>query len=252
MFFIFSKILFFITQPLCWITSLLILFYFIKNNKKKKQVFWIAIAGLIIFSNRFICDCCLKLWEVPYVKKEMLRKNYDYGIILGGMSSYSIEYKRVIFGLSADRLFQALELYKEGRIKKIILAGGTGELFRKDMKESAPLKEYLISIGVSKDDIYIDNDSKNTYENARNVKYILRDKIQPRLLLITSAFHMRRAKGCFNREGLNVDIYPADLQSKTFYSPSDFFIPSAESLDKWNLLIKELIGYGAYKIMGYI
>jgi uncharacterized SAM-binding protein YcdF (DUF218 family) len=252
MFFILSKILYFIVLPLCWITVFFIVSFFSKSHKRKKIFFGIALTSLLFFSNRFICDCFLKLWETPYVKEESLQEKYDYCIVLGGMATYLIDNHRMLFSASSDRILQALELYKKGRVKKIVLPGGSGDLFWTQIKESATLKDYLVTIGFPAEDIIVDNDSRNTYENARNVASLLKSEKNAKLLLVTSAFHMPRSIGCFKKQGLKFDIYPTDLQFNPHRSPSDFYLPSSEALDKWNLLIKEWMGYCAYKVKGYI
>ena len=92
------------------------------------------------------------------------------------MSYYNSELKTLSFGESVDRLMEGLMLYRNGKIKKIIISGGSGYLI-KDERESKLAKDFLVKFClVPESDIIIDTHSKNTYENALNTKVIV-DKI---------------------------------------------------------------------------
>jgi uncharacterized SAM-binding protein YcdF (DUF218 family) len=72
-------------------------------------------------------------------------------------------------------------------------------------------------------------------------------------LLITSAFHMRRSLGCFEKVGFNVAPYSTDRYSgERKYIFDHLFIPSASVLEEWNLIIHEWIGYMTYYFSGYL
>ena len=71
-----------------------------------------------LFSNSFLLEEVDRVWEIPAKHYEEL-KVYDAGIVLGGILSYDQQFDRIQFYRSSDRLFQAVELYKKGFIKKI-------------------------------------------------------------------------------------------------------------------------------------
>ena len=112
-------------------------------------------------------------------------KSAKYGIVFG---SYTLQ---------KYRIEQATNLYKEGRVKKLILTGGKGGISNQnneDVPEAELMKESLVKNGVSLQDLIIDNSSNSTIENGINVANILnnlQENIQE-VILISSEFHLKR------------------------------------------------------------
>jgi uncharacterized SAM-binding protein YcdF (DUF218 family) len=146
-----------------------------------------------------------------------------------------------------------MDLYKLGKIKKILITSGTGSLKEPDMKEALIIKNYIVKIGIPENDVITESASRNTYENAvYTIKLIGKDPAK-KYLVITSASHMRRSLGCFDKAGLKVDSYVADR----YAGPRKFYIdhlllPKTQALDGWNILIHEVVGYIMYKMNGYL
>ncbi len=252
MFFILSKLLSFLIAPIIWIVALIIWALFTKNNQRKKKLLIVAAALILIFSNAFLFNEVMGAWELQTKKYEDL-KEYDVGIVLGGMMAYDGEFDRIMFMRGTDRLMQAIELYKKGYIKKILFSGGSGSIIRQDMKEGIYAKRYLLTLGIPETDILIESESNNTRENALFSKEILEKQPGGKsYLLITSAFHMRRALGCFHQVGLDPDYYSTDRYSgMRAWVFDNLFIPNISSLQQWHMLIHEVIGFLVYKIAGY-
>ncbi|MEO6883180.1 MAG: YdcF family protein [Bacteroidia bacterium] len=252
MFFILSKILSFCITPIIWVIALFLIALFSKNARRKKYFFIAGIITLLFFSNSFILDETMRLWEIPATPSEKLDK-YDVGIVLGGMTDYDIKLKRLQFQRSGDRLFQAIELYKKGIIQKILISGGSGSILHPDILEASLLKNYLVEIGIPQADILVEDKSKNTHENALFSKAILeQNSVGKKYLLITSAFHMRRALGCFQKQGISVVPYSTDRYSGPIKWEFDYlFIPDASTFNNWNVLLHEMVGFFTYKIVGY-
>jgi uncharacterized SAM-binding protein YcdF (DUF218 family) len=254
MFFYLSKLLVFIISPIVWIFTLLILALCLKNPKIKKRLLFTTLIVFYVFSNSFVLDECMRIWE--YTSKDLtLSEHYDAAIVLGGMSSYDPRLDKPQFSNSADRLWQTLPLLKSGQIKKIILTGGSGSILHPEEKESGILKKYLLKIGVADSCIIIENESKNTRENALFTKQLLDSlQLKSNFLFVTSAFHMRRSIGTFEKIGLkNIRPFCTDRYSGPRKVEFDhLFIPNTHALDKFTLLIHEIIGYMVYKTIGYI
>lgn len=180
------------------------------------------------------------------------RKSYDAVIILGGFMSTDKANKSYSFGEGADRLTEGLILYKSGFVKKIILSGGSGSLVD-DTRESVLAKSFLVdNCGVPDSVVLIDTVSRNTYENAVESKKIMKAANLKTAIMITSAWHMRRALGCFARVGINIDIHPTDrLYEEPPFTPDDFIIPNTNNIIRWEILMHEIAGIIMYKIRGY-
>lgn len=253
MFFIFSKILAFLITPLVWIIGLLIYSWRTKIESRKRKSFMWAIGLLLFFTNSFILDEFMRVWEIPALRYEEIKQPYDAAIVLGGVMNYDQDHDRLQFYRSSDRLLQAVELYKKGLVKKIVFVGGSGSVREPEKKEGTLVKRYLLELGLPSEDIIIENESRNTRENALNVKPIL-DKEIPngKFLLVTSGFHMRRAMGCFRKVGLEPVPYSTDRYSgPRKFDIDHLIIPGSEAIHVWNMLIHEWVGYIVYKISGY-
>lgn len=254
MFFVLSKVLNFLTNPLVIVCSLLLFSGFIKNQKRKKRLFWAAFSLLLFFSNDFIANEVMGLWEVPATPYSEVTKTYDWGIVLTGVTMNDrMPDDRVYFQHGADRVVHAVELCKKGIIKRIIISGGSGRLVAAARKEANELFTAMVLMGVPANDIMIENKSRNTYESAVNVGMILRDSNTDKLLLITSAFHMRRSIACFEKAGFTIDTFSTDFYTHPrYFTPDVLLIPKADSIMIWQKLFKEWVGMMAYKIAGYL
>ena len=247
MFFIISKLLSFLLKPILWILILLTSALIFKN--KRKKLLYITLFVLYFFTNSFIADSISRIWEVSPKAISSLSNNYKYGIVLGGYSSYNTEIEQINLNESGDRLISAIELYNLGKIEKIIISGGNGELINNGMKEAEWSKEFLINMGVKKMDILLESSSKNTMENAQNTAVLIKNDLFKKSLLITSSQHMRRAKFCFNQNNFNLDCYPIDCTSTDIILSYDYLvIPNINALYKWETIIHEFIGYIVYRI----
>jgi len=252
MIFVLSKILTFLISPITWIIFFLAFGLFTKSIRKKTRSYKLGFIALLVFSNPFLLSETFRLWEKPFYANH-LKEQYDYGILLGGIADFDEEINRPVFNKSSDRLLQTLKLYEDGIIDKVIISSGSGYVLKQEIKEADFLKEYLISIGIPEDDLIIENRSKNTHENAVFTKKILTNGIENNsFLLITSAYHMRRAAGCFAKEGFRFDMFSTDKKTrKRSFLPDALIIPSVDALFYWNLLVHEITGFLVYKILNF-
>jgi uncharacterized SAM-binding protein YcdF (DUF218 family) len=253
MFFILSKTLYYITMPIVWITFILLFALITKNQKRRKRSLLIAFVLLLFFSNGFIINEFFTLWEKDAISIAQT-KNYEWGIVLTGVTNTEKSSEgRVWFDKGADRVLHTVQLYKLGKIKKILITGGSGHLVSKKDAEANQLKEVFLYCGIPNADIVLENKSRNTHENALFTKQKIDSiGIKEKSLLITSAFHMRRSLGCFEKEGVNVDEFPVDYYTHDRkYSPDALIIPSEKAMYKWSILIHEVLGYVMYKLVGY-
>ena len=253
MFFVLSKILGFLIKPFFVLSILLIISFFIENKRWVKRIRVFVLVAFLFFTNGFIVDEIMRAWEVKPVKIADLDSTYQFGIVLGGITDPEREPRdRLYFKKGADRLIHAVYLYKAGKIKKILFTGGKSKLFEDSERESSPIVDFLMLCGVPEEDIVIDNKSRNTRENALFTSHMV-DK-NDKQILITSAFHMRRSLGCFQKVGLQVTPFSCDFNARRDDErfTLDMMIPSLDALNAWDILIKEWVGIIAYKIAGYM
>lgn len=253
MFFILSKVLFYLVMPVMWIFAFLVYAIFTKIEKRRKRALTIATGLLIFFTNPFIANEAWLLWEHPPTPFSQVQ-NYDAAIILSGIANRDKSPKdRVYTNKGADRVLHPIRLYKEGHVKKIIISGGSGSLSLKETSESSDLKKILVCAGIPERDILLEERSRNTHENAKFTAALLKQNPElKKLLLVTSAFHMKRASACFEKQNIKADIFSADHYAiDRSYSFDNLIVPQEYSLFLWKKLFHEILGYIVYDIVGY-
>jgi len=244
-------------MPFTWIMACFIFSLITKNIKLKKRTLYTAVILLLFFSNGPLINQSLKLWEIPITPYAEIKEPYDVAILLTGIVEGGKPVKdRVYFGNNVDRLTNTLDLYKKGKIKNILITGGTFQLFKnkddEEENESVALANFLKECGVPDQNIFIEPEAKNTRENALFSAKILKEKFpDKKYLLVTSAFHMRRAHACFTKAGVTTTSFSTDLHSHKELLNLNSFMPQEEAFSEWHGLLHEIIGYLVYKTMGY-
>jgi uncharacterized SAM-binding protein YcdF (DUF218 family) len=140
---------------------------------------------------------------------------------------------------TGTRLCFGRSLYQARRAPIILLSGGDGE--------AAQMAADLAQQGMPRADMLTENRSHDTYENALYSARILRQIGARRILLVTSAIHMRRAAACFRKQGIEVIQAPAPL-------PDDvpgFWHSRKMALDRCRHCLHEYFGLWLYRICGW-
>jgi uncharacterized SAM-binding protein YcdF (DUF218 family) len=250
--FIFSKIFNVFLNPLIWIFLSLFFIWRVKNAKKKKYLIILWMFFTFILTNNFMVNLCLEKYETPY---QPLKEGdiYDCAIVLGGASGYDSFSRSLQLNQSAERLTEPVVLYKKGLVKKLLISGGSANVFPPYIKDALYVRKFWLDMGIPDKDIIIESESRNTIENVELSKEVLEKKaIGKKRLLITSALHMPRSKYIFNKMGMMVDTYPVDFKVKRIKEPNynllNYLIPRASALESWEALIHEWIGLLAAKI----
>ncbi|TGK79921.1 YdcF family protein [Leptospira montravelensis] len=232
-------------------------FFLILKTKSKQGK--LRLIGIVLFlylaSNAYVANFLLRSLEKDYPPihiKEVPPS--EVAIVLGGMiQTISSHPGRPELTDSVDRLTDAIRLYKAGKVKKILFTGGSGLLFTDVYREADLAKELFLGLGVPEKDLIWENNSRNTYENAVETKKLLTEKKIESAVLITSAFHMKRAAGCFQKQNISFVAFPTDYRSTNLQSGAfELYIPSSGFLDQTTLSIKEWVGYFVYRAKSYL
>jgi uncharacterized SAM-binding protein YcdF (DUF218 family) len=120
----------------------------------------------------------------------------------------------------------------------------------------------LEQLGVPRSAMWLETQSRNTYENALYSQKILQAKGIQRVILVTSAWHMPRAVGVFEHVGLQVIPAPTDFtvtreqtsveqQTQVLRTLMDL-LPSVENLANTSKAMKEYLGILAYHLRGWL
>ena len=140
------------------------------------------------------------------------------------------------------------DLLRAGKANVVILSGGP--LNDALPTEAAFLKGQLLAWGIGEERIVIEPLSKNTHENAVQSAKLVHEHQFASVLMVTSAFHMKRAAGCFRAAGLHVDTLPVDYRMRD-PKRDPAVLPRAEYLAESTRAIRELVGRVVYRVLGY-
>lgn len=255
MFFIISKILGFLTMPLGWI----ILWGGGLVWKYKLPKVWLFLGVLLVgvTSNRFIVSNLINWWEINPVEISKLPKKKVAVVLTGGLfSEDSKPYENFHIGTHADRMIQALKLYQAGKVEHILITGGSLDNLYSDSPSEAELaKGFYLDQGVPAEAIWVENQARNTHENARYSIALLNEKnIRDRdVFVVTSALHMRRSLACFEKVGWKSAYHATNpLASEPPQWRWIYLFPDHFSFYQFNQLMHELIGYVIYDVVGYL
>jgi uncharacterized SAM-binding protein YcdF (DUF218 family) len=137
-------------------------------------------------------------------------------------------------------------LYRKLRIP-LLFVGGCGDPGRPALREAEAMARTAISIGVPAKDIQVENSARNTLESAKAVKRLLKNS---RVVLVTSAYHMKRSVAFFKKQGFDVvpapTGYRAERRALTGYS----FIPHLDNLASSSCALSEYLSYRWYAMRG--
>ncbi len=156
-------------------------------------------------------------------------------------ASASSPYPNLLDG--ADRVWHAARLYRAGKAPLLLLSGGSSQMDAAS-SEAAAMQLLLTEWGVPASAMLLEPASRNTAENARLSADILRQRGIQSILLVTSAFHMPRAKPLFAAQGLEVHAVAVDqAQADTAAWPWwQRWLPAPEALHGSTLAFKEWLG----------
>ena len=233
--------------------------------KRYRRRLLLAALGLFwLLGNSFFVNELAQVWEAnpqsPFAIRTPTDTTLTVAVVLtGGLTDTRLPVlpTRPLLGMQADRLGQALYLYKTGRVQKILISGGSSDLFFLDgetLSEGQQSMAFLRLAGVPARDLRWETRSRNTRENALFSSQVLRNQYHTdHCVVVTSAFHLRRAVACFAKVGIRATPFPAAyIQQPRSFALSNLLVPHEQDFANAMHLLKEMAGYVAYWVAGYI
>lgn len=215
--------------------------------------------------------------------------NADVAVVLGGGVGRLGEPPVENLTSASDRVLRAARLYRAGKVGTLMAVGGNLPWSGYRTPESALMRDLLVEWGVPKDAILLETRSQNTRENALFGAETLSAQAWDRVLLVTSAAHMKRAVGAFRAVGVDVIPSPTDYavlpasvplaqseprgnacdeqmdRSAAEASPQPCmdesdgptvgiasFLPTVEALQRTTMVIQEVLGRTYYRLRGWM
>ena len=239
------KILPLVVSPLFFITFLL-LWGLISRNYRICFVAIIILftCSLPIFSKKLIAylERDYKLVHPATVEEA------NAIVVLSGMvrtieTNEGFQYE---FSEASDRIFAGIKLFEEKKSPVIILTRGKLP-WSVGVSEGEYLRKFAIKMGIPANRIILTETVQNTDQEAKSLKKIV-SGLNHRVILVTSAFHMPRAKAIFEAAGIEVIPFPVDFLSSTDLVSIIDFIPSAHAFFRTSFFVREIIGRAYYSL----
>ena len=173
-------------------------------------------------------------------------------IVLGGGLDDDASAARgeTVFNEGGERLTEAVLLAKRYPQARIVYTGGSGSLTGRSSTEALQARNFMAAMGVAPDRVTIEDKSRNTDENARFTAAIVHPQASQRWLIVTSAFHMPRAMGVFEKAGFHPIAYPVGFHTLGGEGDPRVVLDPASNLPILQFALHEWIGLAAYWASG--
>jgi uncharacterized SAM-binding protein YcdF (DUF218 family) len=260
-FFFLSKIFDIFLSPLTW--AILLFLAAVPWRRRPSRRGWkrrraaglLGLAILLFFSSGWVSN---KMWwwlERSAVSTYRSDVTYDVVVLLGGIGD-----ERVLaitgepsLNENVERVVVTHRVLRDGHARYALLTGGVLDPKLHAFNEAAMLADLLRGWGIAGDRILIEDQAKNTHENAVFSARIIRERGFSRVLVVTSAFHVPRSAEVFRAVGIEADFLPADYRAHPPepVSVAAFLFPRTEALFQSTAAIREILGRYIYRIQGY-
>jgi len=234
--------------------------------KKRKFFFSCVLAALFVLfvgGNKYVSYSLARSLEWRYVPAAKV-EHADVIVVLGGATEPALSPRpEVELNAAADRMVHGAALYKAGVADHLILSGGDIDFLSLSSDSPASDMESVMEmLGVPADAMWLQGKSQNTYEDALYSCQMIKDKGLKSVVLVTSAIHMPRSVGVFEKQGCPVIPSPADftvtnaawenLWHSDWQEVLINLVPSYSNLSLTTKTLKEYIGWVAYHMKGWL
>jgi vancomycin permeability regulator SanA len=135
------------------------------------------------------------------------RRDADVAIVLGARVAPDGTLSLAL----SDRLDTAVDLFREGRVRCVLVSGATGI---EGINEATAMRGYLLDAGLPDDGILVDPDGVNTLASARNSRRLMRERRLRSALIVSHYFHLARCKLLFEEQGVAAVTVPARMSRR--------------------------------------
>jgi uncharacterized SAM-binding protein YcdF (DUF218 family) len=223
-----------------------------KVSRKALSIGALGTAGLLLCGLSPLSYWLATPLETRFPQLRPLPEHITGFIVLGGgLRPYDTEeIDALSLNDAGERILALGDLARRYPSAKIIVSGGR-DLFDPGGKPEADLiRRYAETLGVDPSRITVESRSRSTYENAIFTRELVRPGEGETWLLVTSAWHMPRAVGCFRQAGFPVVPYPVDFRATGPRYAWRGFYEVARGLRLTDVVTKEWVGLLAYRLMG--
>lgn len=251
--FVISKFVGFFLQPLAWVGLLLVLALLMgrwRGPVAGRRWTMAALTLLVFLGSEVPPTLLLRPLEDRYPTLRSTPDGIVGAVILGGFTDRgSIAQLRgqVPLKESAERITQAMVLARQHPDWTMLFVGGSDRILSAGQWPEADLAaRFWQEQGLPAAQLRLEDQSRNTVENARFTARLPGIDPQAGWLLITSAWHMPRAMAAFERAGWRVTPWPVDYMADPQVRWTDYSLVRGPRL--WEIVLKEYVGILALRL----
>ncbi len=253
MFFLVAKVFWFLIQPLNFAILLVLsglFFSWLGWRRLARTAALVGVLTLAVCTWTNIGAIAVQPLEERHPRPDPAPTDVAGIIVLGGGFEGGINKIRGGYELNSggDRFVEAAILAHRFPQAKVVVTGGSGALVLDGVGDAETAPPMFEGLGIGRDRLILENESRDTYENAVFTHRMVQPKPGETWLLVTSAFHMPRSVGLFAKAGFPVTPWPTDYRTtgqERFGLMQD---NPVDSLQTATLAVREWIGLVAYRI----
>ncbi|KOF14481.1 membrane protein [Ensifer adhaerens] len=253
--FLLSKIFWLVAQPLslAFFAALAGLLMTAVGLRRTGAAFGL-IGALVLFVSLFTTtgSYFLQMLEDRFPRPAEPPVTLSCVIVLGGAFENEVMASRggIEFNQAADRFIETTMLAKRYPQARILISGGDGSFSGAYEGDAKASEAFFAAFGIGPERLIREEQSRTTFENARNTQALLAANGLSNCALVTSAFHMPRSVGLFRALGLEVTPWPTDYRTSGTVTPGFDFTQPSLNAQLTTTAVREWIGLAAYYFSG--
>ncbi len=252
--FYFSKIFWFLVQPLNLAIFLLALSLLVGwFGWRKLGGFSALVSFLILALSAWTSLGALMLHPLEErFQRPPLPDKVAGIIVLGGGFEGAINLARGGYEINSggDRFLEAAVLARRYPDAKVAVSGGIGTLVLDGEGDAETAPKLFEALGIPASRLILETESRNTYENVDNLRKLVTPDQDETWLLVTSAYHMPRAVGVFREADFAVEAYPVDWRTRGSIDALRPFFTLGDGIRRTDTAVREWVGLAVYWISG--
>lgn len=253
--FILSKFISLFAQPLGWVAVLLLWALIGCRNDRWRAMRTTGAALVLLLAIGWepLPDMLLRTLETQYSEMAPDADLHAYVgvVVLGGATEsgrMAQAHSQPLITDAGERMTATVALFQHYPHLRFVYTGGEGSLLGGGPSESDRARHFFENLGASGPRMQYEALSRNTYDNAVMTAALPGVDIRKRWLLVTSAWHMPRSMGVFERSGWDITAYPVDFRTSESTPWTNYSL--LNGAQRWQLGLHELLGLTSYRIMG--
>ena len=233
--------------------------FFRKRKALRRACYTLALLVLFVCGNGWVVGRLIRALEWQHLPPTPVPTADAILILSGGVRDRRPPRPTVEVNEAGDRVLYGAELFRQGRAPVVYCTGDVGTGGISTRPEAEDMGDLLVMVGVPRQAIVLETAAQNTHEHTVNLCPMFAERQIRRVLLVTSAIHMPRSLGAFQRGCPTVEYIPAPTDFRAtqslgvpWYRHVAGVIPTQSSLIGFSDVTHEYIGMLYYRLRGWM